>query len=196
MASRVISGKQLCGSAGDWKVFTGCAASAMDAKNFVRTRPTQQIDVDGESCAHIFAGGDICSVDRFPGGERLAGVACRHMMCIAENIERMSGVSAGPLRGVVTDGSTLEFVEVSLGKEVGMLHGNVPALADFFPTKDEIEKERGPIGPDNPWMEVGPAALALKFGFSNYMEAALRRGEDGWLAMFMAPYLFDMPPAE
>jgi NADH dehydrogenase FAD-containing subunit len=179
-------------------------ASCLDDEGFINTGPTHQLA--HPALSHVFAGGDICTKEKFGGGERMAGFAHAHAFLICENIERLTGTKSGPLqaahigvpienKGVDGAAKTAnELVLISLGKTDTLLYSKVAYAVPFYQTPDAMEEKYGKIdeAPDG-WVERGDLS-AFKFaGWHDMFFGALGEGRDEWWAQFDAPRLYDAP---
>ena len=179
-------------------------ASCLDDEGFINTGPTHQLA--HPALSRVFAGGDICTKERFGGGERMAGFAHAHAFLICENIERLTGTKSGPLqaahigvpienKGVDGAAKTAnEMVLISLGKTDTLLYSKLAMAVPFFQTPDAMEEKYGKIDEaPNGWVERGDLS-AFKFaGWHDMFFGALGEGRDEWWAQFDAPRLYDAP---
>ena len=164
-------------------------AAALDSDGFVRTRPTQQVDVPG--FGRVFVGGDICEATRFGNGERMAAYAHVHAYAIVENILNAAGCRgeegmAAPLKGAAIEPKELDGLFCTLGPGTAdghfppqcLMTGSAEAVKPFF----DAATTEGPT----PWLELGGGkADGLKFGmFSDIFSGALREGELDWWDQF------------
>ena len=176
-------------------------AAALDSDGFVRTRPTQQVDVPG--FGRVFVGGDICEATRFGNGERMAAYAHVHAYAIVENILNAAGCRgeegmAAPLKGAAIEPKELDGLFCTLGPGTAdghfppqcLMTGSAEAVKPFF----DAATTEGPT----PWLELGGGkADGLKFGmFSDIFSGALREGELDWWDQFDGARMYNVPSAE
>eukprot|EP00966_Prymnesium_polylepis_P002038 46481-Prymnesium_polylepis.1 len=131
---------------------------------------------------NIFAGGDICSAERFAGGERLVGCGLAHAHCICENIALLAGARSGKLQGLrVEDKSITDFACVTLGSQHALVHSSSPAYASKFREAKELREKVGPIDvAPTGWTEVNASGLIDSAKMVHWLSAneqTIRNGE-------------------
>ena len=172
--------------------------SLLDGGGFVGVRRSQQLKGDG--LEHIFAGGDLCSVDAHSHGERTANMACLHAAAIAQNILLLAGRREGKLKQArLNENPGLNVLAVSLGKDNGLLYACDPNMASFFGSGEALKAEVGEMGPAGTagkpgWKELSPAVNFLKFSmFPEGFKKMLFDDDMTVYDQFFAPLIDDMP---
>jgi len=175
----------------------GAIMSLLDGGGFVGVKRSQQLKGDG--LEHIFAGGDLCSVDAHSHGERTAAMACEHAAAIAQNILLLAGRREGKLKQAkLNENPGLNALAVSLGKGNGLLYATDPNLASFFGSAEALKAERGEMGPEGTagkagWMELSPAVEFLKFNmWPGGVKKMLLEDDMTLWDQFIAPAIVDM----
>ena len=172
--------------------------SLLDGGGFVGVRRSQQLKGDG--LEHIFAGGDLCSLDAFSHGERTAAMAVNHAAAIAQNILLLAGRREGKLKQVIlNENPGLNLLAVSLGKGNGLLYACDPNLASFFASGEALKAEVGEMGPAGTagkagWKELSPSVEFLKFTmWPEGFKKMLFDDDMTIFDQFIAPAIQDMP---
>lgn len=172
--------------------------SLLDGGGFVGVRRSQQLKGDG--LEHIFAGGDLCSLDAFSHGERTAAMAVNHAAAIAQNILLLAGRREGKLKqAIVNENPGLNALAVSLGKGNGLLYACDPNLASFFASGEALKAEVGEMGPAGTagkagWKELSPSVEFLKFTmWPEGFKKMLFDDDMTIFDQFIAPAIQDMP---
>ena len=172
--------------------------SLLDGGGFVGVHRSQQLKGDG--LEHIFAGGDLCSVDAHSHGERTANMACLHAAAIAQNILLLAGRREGKLKQArLNENPGLNVLAVSLGKDNGLLYACDPNMASFFGSGEALKAEVGEMGPAAPagkpgWKELSPAVDFLKFSMVPEGFKKMLFDDDMTVYdQFFAPLIDDMP---